>query len=144
MNISRITDGYAVTPQILASDVAAIAAAGFVAVICNRPDGEEAGQPVASDIAAECAKAGLSFHHIPVSGMPVAEDAVQEQRRIIEESDGPVLGYAFVCTRWTRSILWSEVDPSLSLPFSVEPSGSSFKWVLVRPMFVTSLGPTTR
>ena len=44
MNISRITDNYAVSPQIKADEVAYCAELGFVAIICNRPDGEEAGQ----------------------------------------------------------------------------------------------------
>jgi len=37
--------------------------------------------------------AGLAFHHLPVSGMPIAIELIQEQRRLITDSDGPVLGY---------------------------------------------------
>ena len=40
MDIRKITDEFSVSPQIRVADVAAIAAAGFRAVICNRPDGE--------------------------------------------------------------------------------------------------------
>jgi uncharacterized protein (TIGR01244 family) len=104
MNISQITDDYAVAAQILADDVAAIAADGFVAIICNRPDGEEPGQPTAAEIAAACAAAGLAFHHIPVSGMPLAIELIQEQRRLISDSDGPVLAY---CRSGQRSqFIW--------------------------------------
>jgi len=104
MNISRISNNYAVAPQILPVDVAAIAEQGFVAIICNRPDGEEPGQPASADIAAECTKAGLAFHHIPVSGMPIPEPAILEQRRLIDESGGMVLGY---CRSGQRSlIIW--------------------------------------
>jgi uncharacterized protein (TIGR01244 family) len=104
MNISRISDNYAVTPQILPLEVAAIAEQGFVAVICNRPDGEDPGQPTSAAIAAECAKAGLAFHHIPVSGMPIPESAILEQRRLIDESGGMVLGY---CRSGQRSlVIW--------------------------------------
>lgn len=104
MNISIITDDYAVVAQILPNDVVKIAADGFHAVICNRPDNEEPGQPTAGEIAAECEKAGIAFHHIPVSGMPIAVDSVAEQRRIIDASGGPVLAY---CRSGQRSlIIW--------------------------------------
>jgi uncharacterized protein (TIGR01244 family) len=105
MTITRITATYAVAAQILADDVATIAAEGFVAIICNRPDGEEPGQPTAAEIAAACDAAGLAFHHIPVSGMPIAIEFIEEQRRLITDSDGPVLGY---CRSGQRSqIIWS-------------------------------------
>jgi sulfide:quinone oxidoreductase len=104
MRLSRLTDDYAVAEQIQPADVAGIAAQGFVAVICNRPDNEEPGQPRANEIAVECETAGISFHHIPVSGMPIPEEAVQTQRGVIDGSDGPVLGY---CRSGQRSmIIW--------------------------------------
>ena len=102
MDISKITDDYAVTPQILADDVANIAAADFLTVICTRPDGEEPGQPMAAEIAAACAKAGLAFHHIPVSSMPIPPVDVRRHRNIVEESAGPVLAY---CRSGQRSIV---------------------------------------
>ena len=102
MNISRIADNYAVAAQILPDELDEIAAAGFRAVICNRPDGEEPGQPTVGAISAECERVGISFHHIPVSGMPIPDEAIQEQRRIINECDGPVLGY---CRSGQRSAL---------------------------------------
>ena len=105
MNFSQIADDYAIAPQILPDDVAALAAQGFVTIICNRPDGEEPGQPDAAEIAAACIAAGLAFHHIPVSGMPIAIEVIEEQRRLITNSDGPVLGY---CRTGQRSqIIWS-------------------------------------
>ena len=105
MNISQITDGYAVAPQIFPDDIAVLAEHGFVTIICNRPDGEEPGQPSAAEIAAACDAAGLAFHHIPISGLPIAAENIQEQHRLITESDGTVLGY---CRSGQRSqIIWS-------------------------------------
>ena len=104
MQISRITDDYAVAPQIRPDELAAIAAEGFVAIICNRPDAEEPGQPTAADIAVECARVGLNFHHIPVSSMPIPAEAIQKHRQVVEESTGPVLGY---CRSGQRSaVIW--------------------------------------
>jgi sulfide:quinone oxidoreductase len=104
MHLSRLTDNYAVAEQIQPADVAGIAAQGFVAVICNRPDNEEPGQPPVDEIAAECESAGMTFHHIPVSSMPIPEAAVQAHRGVIDSSSGPVLGY---CRSGQRSmIIW--------------------------------------
>jgi uncharacterized protein (TIGR01244 family) len=104
MRLSKLTDDYAVAEQIQPDDVAGIAAQGFVAVICNRPDNEEPGQPQVNEIAAACEKAGMTFHHIPFSSMPIPEEAVQEHRGIIDSSSGPVLGY---CRSGQRSmVIW--------------------------------------
>ena len=37
----KVTETLSVSPQIQDQDVAAIAAAGFRAILCNRPDGED-------------------------------------------------------------------------------------------------------
>ena len=55
-----------------------------------------------NEIAAACEEAGLAFHHIPVSGMPFLEAAVQEHRDAIDASAGPVLGY---CRSGQRSMM---------------------------------------
>ena len=102
MHFSKLTDNYAVAEQIQPDDVTEIATQGFIAVICNRPDDEEPGQPPVNEIAAACEKSGITFHHVPVSGMPIPEQAVQEHRRIIASSAGPVLGY---CRSGQRSMM---------------------------------------
>lgn len=40
MEIRRLTETYAVSPQIMPEDVATIRDEGFVRVVCNRPDGK--------------------------------------------------------------------------------------------------------
>lgn len=93
MNAMKITDEYFVAAQIDVDEVSAIAAHGFVAVICNRPDGEDSGQPTAAAIATACIDAGIAFHHVPITTLPIPSDAIREHQRVIEESNGPVLGY---------------------------------------------------
>ena len=104
MQLSKLTDNYWIAEQIKPAQVAEIAAQGFVVVICNRPDNEEPGQPQVNEIAAACEEAGIAFHHIPVSGMPISEAAIQEHRDAMDASPGPVLGY---CRSGQRSmIIW--------------------------------------
>ncbi len=102
MDLHRFSEHYAVTAQILPEEVEHLAAAGFVTVICNRPDNEEPGQPTAKEIRKACEAAGLAFYHVPVHGMPLLQEMVEEQHRIVDESDGPVLAY---CRSGQRSAL---------------------------------------
>lgn len=104
MTITEISESYAVSAQISPEQVALIAAAGFVTIICNRPDNEDVGQPSFAAIAAACEKAGLAIHHVPVAGMRMPVDAIAEHRRIVDSSAGPVLAY---CRSGHRStIIW--------------------------------------
>lgn len=102
MNITQISKNYCVSPQIFPEDISELEAAGFVAIICNRPDGEDPGQPTAAEIAAACEQAAIAFHHIPVSGVPIPSTDIGEHQRIVTDSDGPVLGY---CRSGQRSTI---------------------------------------
>ena len=66
----HVTDDFTAAPQISVADVAEAARLGFKAIICNRPDDEEPGQPSAAEIGAAAAAAGLAYTHIPVRGAP--------------------------------------------------------------------------
>lgn len=93
MRLQRITENFAVSPQVTADEIADIGAAGYRVVICNRPDGEEPGQPAASDIAAACDAAGLAFHHLPFQGPNLAPQLIDEFRDVVQNADGPVFAY---------------------------------------------------
>ena len=66
MQITRITEDYSVSPQIGAADVADIAAGGFRAIMCNRPDGESPDQTDVAVIRSEAEARGLAFSFVPV------------------------------------------------------------------------------
>lgn len=105
MQIRQVTDEVAVAGQIRPEDVAQIAAAGFRAIICNRPDGEEQGQPDFASIAAAAAAAGLAVRDIPVRNGAMTMAHVEAVGSAIAELPKPVLAY---CRSGTRSItLWS-------------------------------------
>ncbi len=90
--------------QIEPADVAALAEEGYTAIVCNRPDGEEYGQPLAADVAAECEARGIAFHFIPIDRNGLTMDMVETFRRAAEESDGPLLAY---CRSGQRSsVIW--------------------------------------
>ncbi|ODT29167.1 MAG: TIGR01244 family protein [Kaistia sp. SCN 65-12] len=99
MDIRRITENYSVCPQITEDEVAAVKAAGFRTVICNRPDGEQPGQPAHDAIRAAVEAAGLSFRYIPVVSGQMTGENVADQAAALKEAEGPVLAY---CRSGTR------------------------------------------
>lgn len=102
--IRRVTDTYAVAPQIDGDDFADIAAAGYKLVINNRPDGESFDQ-MSSETAKTGAEAnGLAYAFVPVSGAPTM-DAVDVTAKLIQGTDAPIFAY---CRSGTRSVtLWT-------------------------------------
>ena len=99
--IHKVTDDFAVAPQISEADMEEIAAAGFKTIIANRPDGEGGpDQPAMGAIRAKAESLGLAFHALPFSGGPSPEIA-DRQGELIAESVKPVLAY---CRTGTRSI----------------------------------------
>lgn len=100
MEYRQISDKYSVAGQILPEDVAAIKAAGFNALICNRPDGEQPGQPSATSIEAAAKAAGLEFRYIPVISGQITGENVADQAAAIGELEGPVFAY---CRSGARS-----------------------------------------
>lgn len=100
MSFLPVTPDFSVSPQIAVEDVARIKAEGFRSIICNRPDGEDPGQPEVAAIRAEAERLGLSFAFVPViSGGMLPEDAA-DLRAALTDLPGPVLAY---CRSGTRS-----------------------------------------
>jgi uncharacterized protein (TIGR01244 family) len=99
-DIRRVTDNFAVAPQLLPEDMAGLAGR-FTLVINNRPDGEETGQPCGEEVAEAARAAGLAYTAIPVTGAPQAAD-VEALRQAVAGAAGPVLAY---CRTGTRCIV---------------------------------------
>lgn len=105
MDIRPITPAYAVSPQIEPTDLSAIKAAGFVGVICNRPDAEISPEISASVMQTAAEAEGLLFFIIPVTHQTLNMQMVADQMAALESAGGPVLAY---CASGTRSsIVWS-------------------------------------
>lgn len=99
MDIRTIDETLAVAPQMQPDDVAGLAAQGFAALVCNRPDGEEPGQPPLDAMRAAAEAAGIAFHHIPVSGGAFPPAAVDAFGAIRRGTPGKVLAYCRTGTR---------------------------------------------
>jgi sulfide:quinone oxidoreductase len=105
MDLCPITPEYSVAPQILPEDVQAIADAGYKSIMCNRPDGEELGQPDFAAIEAEAQKAGLEVRWVPIGGMGPRPEDVAAFAEALKDMPQPMLAY---CRTGTRStMLWT-------------------------------------
>jgi uncharacterized protein (TIGR01244 family) len=91
-----------VSSQVAPHEVAALAEQGVTVLVNNRPDGEEPGQPLASEIEEAAGAAGLRYHFVPiVRGIGPAD--VQSMKEALGEAKGGKL-LAF-CRSGTRSAL---------------------------------------
>lgn len=115
MDIRDVAEGFAVAPQLFPAEIPALAERGFVALICNRPDGEERDQPTVAQLRDAAEASGLAFHHIPVSGGAFPPAAVAAFAAVRRGTQGPVLAF---CRTGTRSI----VLDTLANPEEIAPS----------------------
>ena len=100
-----IADGFFAAGQIEPSDIARAKAAGIVAVVNNRPDGEAADQPAGDTIRKAAEEAGLTYTAIPIGPNGFGLDDVEKLSAALDQASGPVLGF---CRTGTRStLLWS-------------------------------------
>lgn len=105
LSLPMLDDRVAVSGQLRPADMTELAAAGFVAVVNNRPDGEAMfGQPRTADIATAAAAAGLAFLDLPFSGPRATPDQVRALAGLLEQKPGKVVVY---CKSGMRSaLLW--------------------------------------
>lgn len=105
LDFRRINDRVSVSPQIGPEDIAVIKAAGFTAIVNNRPDGEAPDQPSGAEIRQAAEAAGLAYHEIPLGRDGVTEQMIEATKDALDQSPGPVLCY---CRSGTRSTtLWA-------------------------------------
>jgi uncharacterized protein (TIGR01244 family) len=108
-DIRMITEIFSAAPQFDPAEASGLAGDGYCLVICNRPDGEDPGQPSAAAMRAAVEAAGMGFVAIPVSGAPTREQ-VDAMAEALAGAEGRVLAY---CRSGTRSTtLWAMASAS--------------------------------
>lgn len=106
MNIRKLAEGLYVAPQLTPDDVRDAQALGIRSIICNRPDGEEGGQPDFEQVRQWFADAGTVWAaHQPVVAPAIGGQDVACFEAALNEAPAPVLAY---CRTGTRStLLWA-------------------------------------
>jgi uncharacterized protein (TIGR01244 family) len=100
--IRHLDDKVMVSGQVAPHEVAGLAEQGVTVLVNNRPDGEEPGQPLASEIEDAAAAAGIGYRYVPIiRGIGPAD--VEEMQAAMRDAEGGKL-LAF-CRSGTRSAL---------------------------------------
>ncbi len=105
MDLRKITDDFTVSPQIEATDIPAIVAAGYKSVLCNRPDGEEMNQCCFEEVSQAAEEAGLEVRSVPISSGYVRPEDLDAFKEALDQMPRPVLAYCRSGTRCT--MLWT-------------------------------------
>jgi len=105
MQITKITDTYSVADQISVADIPLIKARGFQVIMCNRPDGEEFGQPEVEIIRQAVGDHGLKFYFVPMAHTGLGPTTLHDFTDVITQETGPILAYCRTGNRCT--MLWN-------------------------------------
>ncbi|EHK52517.1 TIGR01244 family sulfur transferase [Allomesorhizobium alhagi] len=98
--MKKISDRLYVGPQLTAHDISRAKSQGFAAIMNNRPDGEEPGQPSAAENRSVAEGELLAYTHIPVTAGEISEGQVRAFQQALSRAAGPVLAH---CKTGTRS-----------------------------------------
>lgn len=94
LTITKITDDYSTSPQIMPNDIAEIAQLGFKTIINNRPDLEGGAEQPTSNAIAEAAKHhGLNYVYIPVVPNQIQDNQVATFSQALSLAPKPILGF---------------------------------------------------
>jgi len=98
--IRQLSDRVMVSGQVAPHEVAGLVEEGVTVLVNNRPDGEEAGQPLASEIEDAAAAAGISYRFVPIIRGIGPADVEEMQAALRDAGDGKLLAF---CRSGTRS-----------------------------------------
>jgi sulfide:quinone oxidoreductase len=105
MDIKALTSHLSISPQIMVSDIKAIANAGFKAIICNRPDGEGPDQPNFEEIEKVANQFGIQAHYLPAETGKVRHEDGKAFGELLQTLPTPVLAF---CRSGMRSTtMWA-------------------------------------
>lgn len=132
--IRVLNPDFAVSPQIEVDDLAEIAGAGYVTVINNRPEDEEAGQPAGAALEAAAAASGLTYVAIPVGHAGFGHPQLDAMANALSTAGGPVLAFCRSGTRschlWALAMAKGGADPELLVR---QAAGAGYDLSGIRP-----------
>lgn len=105
MELHTLAPDLSVSAQILPQQLAEIGAAGFLSIICNRPDGEGGDQPSFAEIERAAHAAGMRAHYLPVESGKVSDEHGLAFGELLARLPKPVLAYCRTGMRSTT--MWA-------------------------------------
>lgn len=106
LDLPFLDDRVAVSGQLGPADMKRLAAAGFLTVVNNRPDGEAMfGQPRTAELKQAALGAGLTFLDLPFSGPRATPAQARSLADLLTQGDGKIVAF---CKSGMRSaLLWA-------------------------------------
>ena len=101
MALTAISLKLSVSPQPSIEDIGSLRDRGFTALVNNRPNGDEPGQPGSDAERDEARRHGMSYAYIPVTLDKITEADVRAFQWALDEAPGPVFAH---CKSGTRSL----------------------------------------
>lgn len=93
MEIEKFSPEVSICGQITPPDMSLVHALGFKSVICNRPDGEDASQPLFNMIKAASDNAGLECRYLAVKDAQPTSQEIAAYQAALEDLPKPILAY---------------------------------------------------
>jgi uncharacterized protein (TIGR01244 family) len=100
--IRQLDDKTMVSGQLLPDQIAGLKAQGVTMLVNNRPDNEDADQPMSADLEAAAKAAGMEYRHIPIRYGMGPSDVEAMRDAINATGDGKLLAF---CRSGNRSTL---------------------------------------
>ena len=121
MDIKALTPHLSITPQVLVSELEAVAQMGFKAIICNRPHGEGPDQPSFSEMEQAALAHGLQMRYLPAEAGKVSDADGKAFGELLATLPAPVLAYCRTGMRSTT--MWALSQSGITpLPQILEAS----------------------
>ena len=134
MDVRRLTPTISVSPQILPADLADLKQAGFRSIVCNRPDGEGADQPVFAEIARAGREIGIEAHYLPAESGKISDEQGVRFGELLAHLPKPVLAYCRTGMRSATMWALSEAarQPLWEIILAARQAGFDLKGVVRR------------
>lgn len=100
MDIRPITTEVSVSDQLTPANLSLVHSLGYRSVICNRPDGEAADQPLFAAIRQAADLSSMQAFYVPIPSPGVGADQVAAMKQAYRDAPKPVLVY---CRSGARS-----------------------------------------
>lgn len=136
----QVEAGVFIGGQITASDIAELATTGVRAIVNNRPDGEECGQPTSAMLEHAAHDAGIAYTFVPIAG-GFSPEAVVAARASLQPGAGPVILFCKSGMRsaalWALARVAEGADPGAVIA-AAEEAGYDLR--AFRPMLLRQAG----
>ncbi|XQW83884.1 TIGR01244 family sulfur transferase [Thalassotalea piscium] len=105
MKIQQLSKYVYIADQVNTSDIETLKALGIHAVINNRPDNEEVGQPLSDELSKSMKASGIEYAYLPITPCVYTETNIEEFSVLFNAMKKPILLF---CRTGNRAVnLWA-------------------------------------